>query len=104
MGRDVFFYSVTLQPELDTPAILREYAESFGIGPGWLLLTGKPADIERLRRAQGYADPDPEFDKDPANHSAMLRYGNDRLERWGAMSIRSRPEHIASTFQWLAPR
>ena len=27
MGKDVFFYSITLQPEMDTPQVLKEYAE-----------------------------------------------------------------------------
>ena len=101
MGRDVFFYSITLQPELDSPTVLKEYAENFEVKPGWLFLTGKKADIELLRRSQGYVDPDPERDKDLNNHTGMARYGNDRLERWGAVSVRSQASNIASTFQWL---
>ena len=101
MGRDIFFYSISLQPELDTPKILKEYASNFEVKPGWSFLTGKPKDIEHLRRAMGYAESDPEIDKDPANHIGMARYGNDRLERWGAVSVRSDPSNIASTFQWL---
>lgn len=101
MGRDVFFYSITLQPEMDTPQVLKEYAEAFEVKPGWLFLTGKPADIDRLRRAQGFADADPERDKDLSNHIGMARYGNDRLERWGGVSVNSQPYNIASIFQWL---
>ena len=29
MGRDVFFYSITIDTEHDTPAVLKEYAEKF---------------------------------------------------------------------------
>jgi len=101
MGKDVFFYTITLQPEIDTQNVLKEYAEYFEIKPGWLFLTGKKADIELLRRAQGYVDPDPERDKDLTNHIGMARYGNDRLERWGAVSVSSQASNIASTFQWL---
>jgi len=102
MGRDIFFYSVTLQPKKDTPAILKEYADNFDIKPGWKFLTGKPADIDKLRRAQGMADWDPIRDKDVANHTAMGRYGDDRLDRWGSVGLRSTPENIASTFSWLS--
>jgi protein SCO1 len=101
MGRDVFFYSITLQPENDNPQVLREYAEAFDVQPGWLFLTGKKKDIEILRRAQGYVDIDPVRDADLTNHIGMARYGNDRLERWGAVSVSSQPSNIASTFQWL---
>ena len=102
MGRDIFFLSISLQPKLDTPIILKEYAENFSIKPGWTFLTGKPADIEHLRRSLGYAEDDPEIDKDPANHVGMARYGDDRLERWGAVSLNSKPSNIASTFKWLS--
>jgi protein SCO1/2 len=101
MGRDIFFYSITLAPKTDTPNILKEYAADFDIKPGWSFLTGKPVDIEHLRRALGYAESDPEIDKDPTNHIGMARYGDDRLDRWGGISVRSSPENIASTFQWL---
>src|SRR5689334_721484 len=39
MGRDVFFYSITIDPEHDTPAVLAEYAAKYRAGPGWLFLT-----------------------------------------------------------------
>jgi protein SCO1/2 len=102
MGRDVFFYSISLNPQQETPEVLREYAALFDIKPGWLFLTGKPADIELLRRRQGFVDSDPERDKDNTNHIGMARYGNDRLERWGAVSVRSTAKNIASTFKWLS--
>src|SRR5262245_53070602 len=38
-GRDVFLYSITLQPELDSPASLKDYAMRHQVGPGWLFLT-----------------------------------------------------------------
>lgn len=102
MGRDIFFYSITLQPKKDTPKVLKEYASNFDIKPGWSFLTGKPADIQTLRSALGYVDWDPERDKDLSNHVGMARYGNDRLDRWGGVSVRSSPENIASTFDWLS--
>lgn len=102
MGRDVFFLSITLQPLFDTPKALKAYADNFDIKPGWNFLTGTPQDIETLRRGLGYVDPDPERDRDLTNHIGMARYGNDKLDRWGAVSLRSSPSNIASTFQWLS--
>ena len=101
MGRDISFLSITLQPKKDTPAILKEYSDNFDIKPGWKFLTGKPADVEKLRRALSFVDSDPLRDKDLSNHVGMARYGNDRLERWGGVSLRSSPENIAGTFKWL---
>ena len=102
MGRDVFFYSITLTPTRDTPRILKAYADNFDVKPGWLFLTGRPADIEHLRRSMGIVDADPRRDRDVNNHVGMGRYGNDRLDRWGGISLTTSPQHIASTFKWLS--
>src|SRR4029077_2754732 len=37
--QEVFFYSITIKPEEDTPARLKEYAEMYHIGGNWLFLT-----------------------------------------------------------------
>lgn len=101
MGRDIFFYSITLQPRSDTPSRLKDYAEAFEVGPGWLFLTGTARDVDFLRRSQGYVDPDPVRDKDPNNHSGVARYGSDRLERWAMISVRSTPKTIATSILTL---
>ncbi|WP_417703500.1 SCO family protein [Pseudomonas sp.] len=82
VGRDVHLYSLTLQPELDSPERLREYVERHHIGPGWQFLTGARADIEQLRRALGFYDVDPVVDLNDLSHTGMLRIGNDALDRW----------------------
>src|SRR5262245_6878823 len=64
VGRDIFFYSFTLKPEEDSPEALREHARRLDAGPGWLFLTGTPADMEKLRRSLGFVDPDPVLDAD----------------------------------------
>ena len=84
IGRDIFMYSITLKPEEDTPKALAEYARVYGIGPGWLLLTGKPADVELLRRALRFTYDDPAEDADKSNHIGNLRYGNEPAVRWAA--------------------
>jgi protein SCO1/2 len=58
VGKDVFFYSVSIDPEHDTPAVLKAYAEKFHAGPGWLFLTGKKTDIDLVAHKLGlYYDP-----------------------------------------------
>src|SRR5712675_286140 len=41
VGKDVFFYSISIEPAHDTPEVLRAYAKRFRAGRGWLFLTGK---------------------------------------------------------------
>ena len=40
MRREVTFLSISLEPEQDTPDVLRGYAQAHGTGPGWYFLTG----------------------------------------------------------------
>lgn len=82
VGRDVFMYSLTLQPEFDTAQALHEYVRKYGIKPGWTFLTGKRADIDVIRRRLGFYDPDPVVDANPKEHTGMVRIGNERLDRW----------------------
>jgi cytochrome oxidase Cu insertion factor (SCO1/SenC/PrrC family) len=53
MGKDVFFYSISIDPEHDTPARLAEYAQTWHTGPGWTFLTGKADDVTYLRKKLG---------------------------------------------------
>jgi len=104
VGRDVFMYSITLDPVNDTPQVLKSYAGAFGVKPGWEFLTGEKEEIERLRRNLGYVNLDPVKDKDPSQHSGMLRYGIEPMERWAGCPILSRPEVIARRLAWIQPK
>jgi protein SCO1 len=42
-ARNVHLMSISIDPEQDTPARLREYAHKFGAGPGWQHYTGSVA-------------------------------------------------------------
>jgi protein SCO1 len=53
MGRDVFIYSISVDPETDTPERLKAYAETFQAGPGWRFITGKPEDIRLISHKLG---------------------------------------------------
>ena len=97
VGRDIFMYSISIKPEQDTPDVLRHYAEVYGVGPGWLFLTGAPDDVELLRRGLGFVDPDPARDADKSNHTGMVRYGNEPLQLWAACPGLSNPEAIAKS-------
>ncbi len=49
--KDVLFVSITVDPERDTPQILRKFAERFSADPElWLFLTGDKSTIYRLAK------------------------------------------------------
>lgn len=43
--------SITIDPEYDTPAILKEYLARYQAKPGWDFLTGSRRDIDRVMNA-----------------------------------------------------
>jgi protein SCO1 len=53
LGRDIFFYTISVDPEHDTPERLKSYAQAMQAGPGWLFLTGLPEDIKVIRDKLG---------------------------------------------------
>ena len=102
VGRDVFMYSLTLQPELDTPSRLKEYAAMHGVQPGWVFLTGARADIEQLRYRLGFFDPNPVVDRAKATHTGMVRIGHDGYDRWTSAAALATPEQIMVTINHVA--
>jgi protein SCO1/2 len=80
MGKDVFFYSITIEPDIDTPKVLKAYAEKYHIGPGWTFLTGKEADIKLISKKLGL-DSLPDVN-DPDGHTPHLLIGNEATGLW----------------------
>jgi len=101
LGRDIFMYSLTLKPEEDSPEVLRRYAKAYHARSGWTFLTGKPEDMELLRRKLGFTDPDPKLDADKSNHIGNIRYGNEPLLRWGSFPGLSRASWMAESISWV---
>jgi protein SCO1/2 len=100
MGRDVFFYSITIDPHHDTPAVLKEYAEKFHAGPGWLFLTGKQGDIEHISRKLGLYSPRGASTAD--GHTPYLLVGNETTGQWMRNSSLDNPKFLARTIgDWL---
>ena len=100
MGKDVFFYSITIDPQHDTPAVLKAYAEQFGAGPGWLFLTGTEADIDLLSRKLGLYSPPKPSNKD--GHTPSLLVGNEATGQWTRNVATSQPSSLARMIgTWL---
>jgi len=53
-GPKIAFVSITVDPERDTPDVLKEYSQSFGADlKGWSFLTGDPAVVHEVGRKYG---------------------------------------------------
>ena len=100
VGRDIFMYTITLDPVVDTPAVLAEFASRYDVGPGWSFLTGEPADIDRLRRALGFTYKNAEEDAEKENHVGMIRHGDEPAMKWAGVPVLGNPQHIVRGLRW----
>ena len=102
VGQDIFFYSISIDPKHDTPAVLKAYAQKFGVGPGWLFLTGTKADITRIGDKLGLTSL---TDVDNADgHQASLMIGNEATGQWMRNSAVDNPKFLAVTIEnFLGP-
>lgn len=76
VGKDVRLVSISVDPEHDTPAKLKEYAARFHARPGWYFLTGSKGDVEAALRKLG------QWVDDPSDHQTLFLLGNDRTGLW----------------------
>lgn len=53
LGKDVRMISISIDPETDTPALLKAYAERFAAPPGWYFLGGRKQDVDSVLKKLG---------------------------------------------------
>ena len=106
VGRDIFFYSISIDPKRDTPEVLKAYAEKFGVGPGWLFLTGKEDDIKVVAKKLGLSRSNDVANRD--GHLAILMLGYEPTGRWMRNSAVDNPRFLATTISnfmgWKNPQ
>ena len=103
VGKDIFMVSISLEPEHDTPEVLAAYAKTYGVGPGWLFLTGKKTDIDLLRHRLGFVDSDPVEDADPEQHIGTVRITNEPMHRWAMSPALVNPTALVRTVKRVIP-
>ena len=73
-GSKVVFLSISVDPEHDTPDVLRRYAQAFDANPkGWKFLTGSPEAIREIENGYGvFAAPVPGNGVDHTNLTSLV--------------------------------
>src|ERR1041384_6909550 len=95
MGKDIYFYSISIDPKNDTPEVLKAYMEKFGVGPGWTFLTGNAADIRAVTKKLGLSRYSDAANKD--GHPAILMVGDEPAGQWVRQSAVDNPEFLATS-------
>jgi protein SCO1 len=76
VGRDIFLYSITVDPIADTSEKLKGYAKHFGAKGGWKFLTGEKSDVDLVLRKLG------QFVDNREAHSSLFIIGNEPTGLW----------------------
>ena len=100
VGKEIFFYSITIDPKRDTPKVLKQYAETYHVGPGWNFYTGKREDIDLIAKKLGlYSDPDP---NNRDGHQPGVLIGNEPTQQWMLDAATDNPRFMAIMIgDWL---
>jgi protein SCO1/2 len=96
LGRDIYFLSISVDPQRDTPEHLKAYSQQFKAGKGWLFLTGHKEDVGYVTNKLGQVSPVIE------GHLPIFLLGNVRTGHWLKMQPYSAPSLIAEQLLALA--
>jgi protein SCO1/2 len=76
LGKDVHILSISVDPTVDTPPLLKAYAKKLNAKPGWYFLTGDKESVEFILKKLG------QFVDDKNNHLNIFIIGNNRTGLW----------------------
>ena len=98
VGRDLFFISMSVDPENDTPERMKAFADAFDVGPGWLFLTGKVADIRAIDYKLGDRS-----DRNLSEHRNEIVLGNDAIGDWQRASVYADLDSLVISIRQMNP-
>jgi protein SCO1/2 len=88
LGKDVRLISISVDPQVDTPAKLKEYAARFHAREGWTFLTGSKANVEEALKKFG------QYVENKEDHMNIFLIGNERTGLWKKAFGLSSPQQL----------
>ena len=76
IGKDVYIISISVDPTVDTPPLLKEYAKKLDAKPGWYFLTGDKENVDFALKKLG------QFVDNKQDHLNIFIIGNERTGLW----------------------
>lgn len=96
MGKPLYFVSMSIDPERDTPAALKEFARKHdAYHPGWTFLTGTPENIEAITTKLG------QYTGEVETHSTLMLAGNVNEAHWMKIPPQDQPPAIVEKLNTL---
>jgi protein SCO1/2 len=100
-GTKVYFVSITVDPERDTPEVLKRYAQAYKANlAGWAFMTGTAAEIREVAKKYGiYAKKTPRGDVDHTFLTSLVdQSGTLRVQYMG---VKFNPDEMLRDLQSL---
>jgi protein SCO1 len=76
LAKEVNLISISVDPAVDTPERLKAWAGKFGAQPGWKLVTGSKAELDKLLRALGG------YTAQKEDHTPTVLIGDAQRNKW----------------------
>jgi len=96
IGNPIQFVSLSLDPERDTPAAMKEFAKTHHADhEGWVFLTGKSENLDNIIKRLG------QFTDDLEAHSTLMLVGNVNSAHWMKIQPQEMPPQIIQKLNLL---
>lgn len=93
LGTDVFILSITVDPVIDTPARLKEYAKTYHAKLGWHFLSGKKENVDWALHKIG------QYVANKEDHVNILVVGNEPTGLWKKSFALASPAELIKTVE-----
>ena len=94
---DVWFISISVDPERDTPEAMKAFAKKHGVNESrWIFLTGQTQNLDLIVKRLG------QYTQDVESHSTLMLGGNAKTRHWTRVMPMATPPDIARQMRALA--
>ena len=93
MGKDLYIISISVDPTVDTPQALKEYAKKLNAAPGRLFLTGKKENVDWALYKLG------QYVEQREQHTNIFIIGNERTGLWKKAFGLAKPEELVKVVE-----
>ena len=94
---DIWFVSISIDPERDTPEAMKAFARKQGADLSrWIFLTGKKENLDQIVTRLG------QYTEEIEAHSTLMLAGNDRTRHWTRVMPMVPPDGVAQQLRALA--
>jgi len=93
IGKDVYIISISVDPAVDTPARLKEYARKLNAKPGWYFLTGEKENVDLALHKLG------QYVENKQDHLNIFIIGNERTGLWKKAFGLARSEELVKVVE-----